>query len=785
MSLFDMAGQYFTNRVNRAMDPFRNPANYMDQRLDNRFGSLYETEEERRRREQQQAAEREAALLAPSGPIAPPAADMQYETQGLQEGPAGQFMSGFRQPSTTPFKQTLTIDPVTGQQKMKMEGDPRDFTAANPLTPTVSMPAQSVAGPMAPGVGPTPDELMREQEQRRQYALMMAQPAAPVAPPAGPVEMAAAPAATMTDVTAPTTGAIPPGMARNPETGELYTPLPAASAQVQPAAAPVAAPAAPEAATPMPATPSPFGGPTAGRLAEQAVMQYGNILKAIEDNPTKLLDMARDPNTADMWRRVYADRAKTLTESESNRNKGEAQGQVAAETGRGVDRIIRKTHEPNSVGFYAKQYLLRRLGLGKEADQELAKTSSSFQNVIGTDGRPYEIEVRGDGLLLAGYDSKGKKIDNSMLAEVGSMATLTKDGIPVAQRIRDRNNTEWTQVNTKQGPIFFDNARRRGIPEGPTVPITASTDINTQVAMANLRIRENYIKKGITNLQDAKKDYILREGAFGTSRNPLSEAEFEQVFAGQLSALPGLPSAAGPEATPGVPPTPAAAPAVTTAQPAAAQPAAAGAPAARPPGGPVPPTPLPTTAGGRAPGGGLVTAPTREVATAAAVAEAKPVAEIKGQLQAKDIKNQAFADSTYGLIRTINDEIKKSTGSGIGAGVDTLAALMGKGTEGAQAIAKLEILSGPILNNVPRFEGPQSDRDVAEYKRQAGDFANAKKPIATRLAALDAMVTILKKYDKEGKNDWTFGSGAASGQEKTLPNGVTYTFDGKGWKRKQ
>jgi hypothetical protein len=138
------------------------------------------------------------------------------------------------------------------------------------------------------------------------------------------------------------------------------------------------------------------------------------------------------------------------------------------------------------------------------------------------------------------------------------------------------------------------------------------------------------------------------------------------------------------------------------------------------------------------------------------VAEKKPVAEAKGKQKAQDINNQAFSDKTYEFIQPISELIKKSTGSGIGASVDVLASQIGKGTDGAAAIAQLEVLSYPILANVPRFEGPQSDYDVKIYQRAAGDFANPEKPVKTRLAALQGMITLLKKYDKEGKNDWTF-----------------------------
>ena len=55
------------------------------------------------------------------------------------------------------------------------------------------------------------------------------------------------------------------------------------------------------------------------------------------------------------------------------------------------------------------------------------------------------------------------------------------------------------------------------------------------------------------------------------------------------------------------------------------------------------------------------------------------------------------------------------------------------------------------------LEQKQSDRDTALYVEAAGDFSNPKKTTAERLAGLKGMIFMLKKYDKEGKNDWTYG----------------------------
>jgi hypothetical protein len=140
------------------------------------------------------------------------------------------------------------------------------------------------------------------------------------------------------------------------------------------------------------------------------------------------------------------------------------------------------------------------------------------------------------------------------------------------------------------------------------------------------------------------------------------------------------------------------------------------------------------------------------------VAEKKPPAEQKGKNAAKDINDQRQADETHKIIQPISDAIKQITGSGIGAGVDTLAGVFGKGTTGAENIAKLEVLSYKLLQQVPRMEGSQSNIDVEMYKKAAGDLGNDKKPISVRLAALETIIEMLKIADKKGANDWSFGA---------------------------
>lgn len=100
----------------------------------------------------------------------------------------------------------------------------------------------------------------------------------------------------------------------------------------------------------------------------------------------------------------------------------------------------------------------------------------------------------------------------------------------------------------------------------------------------------------------------------------------------------------------------------------------------------------------------------------------------------------------------------KATGSGIGSLLDTGASWFGVSTEGAQGTAQLSTIAGQLVSNMPRMEGPQSDKDVAMYKQMAGDLSNASLPVATRMAALRQLQALNEKY----LNNGTGGYPAAS-----------------------
>lgn len=88
--------------------------------------------------------------------------------------------------------------------------------------------------------------------------------------------------------------------------------------------------------------------------------------------------------------------------------------------------------------------------------------------------------------------------------------------------------------------------------------------------------------------------------------------------------------------------------------------------------------------------------------------------------------------------------IDQSTGSGIGRGVDWMARGVGIGTSGDIAISRLKPIADMVLKMVPRFEGPQSDKDTRSYNEAAGQLADPSMPTDTRKQAGREILRIMK-----------------------------------------
>jgi hypothetical protein len=174
--------------------------------------------------------------------------------------------------------------------------------------------------------------------------------------------------------------------------------------------------------------------------------------------------------------------------------------------------------------------------------------------------------------------------------------------------------------------------------------------------------------------------------------------------------------------------------------------------------------------------GNIIALPSR--LTSGAVPVARPVtgeggAAIKG-------KPSAFAEKTAAQkvqlqkdlatgIKELEDVTKdgglidQSTGSGAGRLVDVGARFVGKAMPGDIAIGKLKPIADLPLKLIPRFEGPQSDKDTTSYKEAAGQLADPTLPTKIRKEAGKTVLRLLKERQGQFVTSDMAAEGAGGG----------------------
>ena len=118
------------------------------------------------------------------------------------------------------------------------------------------------------------------------------------------------------------------------------------------------------------------------------------------------------------------------------------------------------------------------------------------------------------------------------------------------------------------------------------------------------------------------------------------------------------------------------------------------------------------------------------------------------KVSTENTKNINNAKNSFGLLKSAAETL--SSGAPSSGRLENMYTganeFFGSATPASKADAIMTIYGTKLTQQVPRFEGPQSDKDTALYQSAAGDVGNANKPIETRLAAIQTMIDLNKKY---------------------------------------
>jgi len=99
--------------------------------------------------------------------------------------------------------------------------------------------------------------------------------------------------------------------------------------------------------------------------------------------------------------------------------------------------------------------------------------------------------------------------------------------------------------------------------------------------------------------------------------------------------------------------------------------------------------------------------------------------------------------------------LKDPTGSLGGSLKDQVLGAFGMTTDAANTAQSLKAVSGWLVSNTPRMEGPQSNFDVANYQTMAADIGNDKLPVERRLFALRQVMSMLNEVNGEDQGQNT------------------------------
>jgi hypothetical protein len=140
-------------------------------------------------------------------------------------------------------------------------------------------------------------------------------------------------------------------------------------------------------------------------------------------------------------------------------------------------------------------------------------------------------------------------------------------------------------------------------------------------------------------------------------------------------------------------------------------------------------------------------------------------------LKAQMGKDIDFAINELTSVTKDGGLIDQSTGSGAGRLTDIGAGFFGQATPGAIAIGKLKPIQDLVLKMVPRFEGPQSDKDTQSYKEAAGQLADPTLPTKIRKEAGKTVLRLMQSR----KNQFVSPELASEGITNTQPSVGTGT----------
>ena len=446
--------------------------------------------------------------------------------------------------------------PVDAQQQM---------TPAVPQPDPMQVQAQAQAQEQARAQALQAQAAQAAQAQAAQAQAAQAQPV--VQPGAGPIQPTPIPNAPplQTNTVPGMYSDIPAGAPVTTAAGQGVAPPTAPSGAVLANQAGPVSPSQMPAAQPVPTTPTtptpefmaaPSGnynqgqqmGPSAELIspAGQIEKQYSDRFFAGQANPRDMAALSYDESAPDYIQK--AARVQHLEQLKEQQMFGKIEKKLASGNTTDYARMLKDTGEE---GSYFKAYLFNRLGLTELAKQEQNKISGgSWQSALGPNSERAILQFDANGLARRGFDSAGKELTKDQLAKFASNTMNLKGANVGASDYFDPVTKQTLQkVNTVNGPIYYDKAGNRVVPQGEPYALNTGSNLGVKELAAQIDTISALRKEFGTNALKAEDAFERKYGFFGSPGNPMTREEFRTKY-GIKEGMPGTKEVPTPPAAP-------------------------------------------------------------------------------------------------------------------------------------------------------------------------------------------------------------------------------------------
>jgi hypothetical protein len=541
-------------------------------------------------------------------------------------------------------------------------------------------------------------------------------------------------------------------------------------------------------------------------------------LTKAQNNPTKLYAMAGNESLPEEIRNAARDQAVKIDTNAKEKQRAAEVIRMASDPSdpghiKASNEMLKAQRDKSDSGSWIKAILLQGAGFTRAADRELQKLEGGEFAQVSLGGQSYSVQKMPDGAILAAWDRTGKKVDDAKLAEINAESTTAGTaqyaftGEPGVVNINGQQVEVRQRTNNRTGAIenVIVNGPLQGqIYRGAEMPIAKSVGTSNLKEQGRQQIQGDWVGPNANN---------KAAGAFAGEFNARTGANIgiREIRPGQneyFDRNTGMPvvNSNGQFSVVTRPTVPNAAPAQGQAQPVPqGQPQAV-------PQGPVRPVAPGQTMAPPAPAAGPTpgVSPTPGIPGSTPLRPFDPARESPAQYEAyqkawqteqNDLAQEVakikssipkITSNADSVLKTVDDVLKHPGFTDVVGFPNILTGIYSPpGTDARNAKAKIKELEGKQFlqafeslrggGSITEREGAAATAAIsalqdpgiseAEYRRNATIFKNSVRRMTNRqleMAGLPAK----------------FSNSQMEVEDTKKVDGVTYVYDGIGWKKK-